>query len=66
VFGGSFDEFPGLERGAGSDERDEVPCVYRPPPVWATSMSVRAIASPADLEPGPSVTFASAFGNLVA
>ena len=33
VFGGSFDELAGLERGAGPDERNEVRGVDRAPAV---------------------------------
>ena len=57
VFGGSFDELAGLERGAGPDERDEVRAVDRTPTVLGGLDELERNASPAVREPGPRVIF---------
>ncbi len=45
-----------LEAGSGSDEGDKVGWVHRRHRCWADSTSLKAIATPAALEPGLLVT----------
>ena len=57
VFVGAFDEFSGLEAGAGADEGHEMGCAFTARQRdCADSMSLNAMASPAAREPGPLVT----------
>ena len=57
---GSFEEFPLVECGSCPHKEHQVWCVDGSPAglgwVWADSMSLNAIATPAALEPGPLVT----------
>ena len=51
VFVGSFDEFAGLEDGAGADEGDQVWCVDCSPTVLGSWNDLKAIARPAAASP---------------
>jgi hypothetical protein len=54
---GAFDELAAVETGAGADERDEVcGALTARHRCCAASMSLNAMARPADFEPGPLVT----------
>ena len=54
-FVGSFDEFAGLEAGAGPDERDEVWGVDRAPAVLGGLDELECHGQPAARDPGPRV-----------
>jgi hypothetical protein len=41
---GALDHHPLVEAGAGTDQRDQVRAIDRPPAVWAASSSLKAIA----------------------
>ena len=55
--GFAFDEQPAFKPGSGADKGDQVGGFTARQRAWAASISLKAMASPAALEPGPLVTF---------
>lgn len=53
---GLFDEFALVEAGSGAHQRHQVRCVTERQRVWADSISLNVIATPATREQGPLVT----------